>query len=764
MRLRTAICPVFLTVVHGSVMAEDGAGLVAAYHKEVRPVFENYCYDCHGDGSKKGEFALDAYQDIASMIAHRDVWKRVREHIEYRLMPPPEEAAPNDGERKKLLDWIDAAVFPVDAANPDPGHVTLRRLNRNEYQNTLTDLLAVRLDVSSLLPPDDSGHGFDNNGDVLTISPLHLERYLEAARTALDAVTHPDPMPMPKTRVHGRDLQGDGNRTEMGRLLFSNGEAATSFPVADAGRYRIIVTASGTPAEHVPPEFELKMNGGIVAKWKAEKPEHRPESFVHEFRIGNAEILRIAVNFTNDAWFPEHRDPGQRDRNLLVHSIALEGPLDGPPPKKPSSHRRIYGERKADESDADYMTRVLTQFGRKAFRRPPQDGEIERYLAFIGIAKEHGEGIEHAIRMAMEAMLVSPSFLFREEPSVAGSSGGRTLITEHALASRLSYFLWSSMPDEDLLSLADQGKLRAQLDSELERMIRSKKSDAFVSNFAGQWLQLRDMHSISPSRHHFRNFDRSLTRDMRMETEALFRHVLRENLPVRILLDADFTFINQRLAEHYGIPGVEGGEFRRVSLDGTSRRGILNHASILTLTSYPTRTSPVLRGKFILENILATPPPPPPPNIPQLEAPENRRDNLSLREQMERHRDDPACSSCHALMDPIGFGLENFDGVGAWRELENKHPIDPSGQLASGESFTTADELRRLISVDYEPQFRRALASKLLTYALGRGTDWYDRPAIDGIALKARTDDARFHTLIRAVVESVPFQYRRSTP
>lgn len=764
MRSLAVICLFLLTTFRGSVLAEDGGGLMATYRKEVLPVFKNYCYDCHGDGSKKGEFALDAYQDIDSMTAHRDVWKRVREHIEYRLMPPPDEKIPDDGERKKLLDWIDAAVFPVNAANPDPGHVTLRRLNRNEYQNTLTDLLGVKVDVSPLLPPDDSGHGFDNNGDVLTISPLHLERYLEAARTALDAATHPDPMPMPKTRIHGRQLQGNGNRTEMGWLLFTNGEAAASFPAVAAGRYRIMVSASGTPAAQVPPEFELKMNGGIVSQWKVDKPEHRPESFIHEIRISKKEALRIAVNFTNDAWFPEHHDPAQRDRNLLVHSIELEGPLDGPPPAKPASHRRIYRERQAGESDAAYMTRVLTRFGRNAFRRPPQEGEIERYLAFIGVAEKNDEGIEHAIRMALEAMLVSPSFLFREEPVVGGSTGGRTLITEHALASRLSYFLWSSMPDEELLSLADEGKLRARLDRELERMIHSKKSEAFVSNFAGQWLQLRDLQAISPSRHHFRNFDRSLTRDMRLETEALFRHVLRENLPARTLLDADFTFINQRLAEHYGIPGVDGREFRRVSLEGTARRGILNHASILTLTSYPTRTSPVLRGKFILENILATPPPPPPPNIPQLEAPENRRETLSLREQMERHRDDPACSSCHALMDPIGFGLENFDGIGAWRERENKRLIDPSGRLASGESFATAEELRDIIATDYETQFRRALASKLLTYALGRGTDWYDRPAIDEITMKVRSDQASFHTLIRAVVESVPFQYRRAAP
>ena len=742
---------------------DETRDLMAQYRDQVRPVFVNYCYDCHGDGLKRGELALDAYPDIASMIAQRDVWKRIRDHIDFRLMPPPDEPAPGDEERQAMLDWIDAAVFPVDAENPDPGHVTLRRLNRNEYQNTVHDLLDVKVDVATLLPPDDSGYGFDNIGDVLTLSPLHLERYLEAARTALDVATHPDPMPPHQTRIDGKGLKGAGNPSGDRYLLHGNGEASADFKTHGDGFYRIVVTASGTPADHGFPEFNLEVEGETLASWKVETPEHSPERFTHELRVADRRNLRIAVRFTNDAWFPDHQDPAQRDRNLMVHRIVLQGPLDGPRPRKPASHRRLYGDQVAGESDAAYMTRVLARFARNAFRRPPHDREIERYLAFIDIAREQGDGIEHAIRMAMEAMLVSPSFLFREEPTDAVAAEGKMLISEHALASRLSYFLWSTMPDETLLALADEGQLRAQLRAQIERMLLSKKSDALVANFAGQWLQLRDMDAVSPSNKHFTGIDRALTRDMRIETEMLFRHVIRENLPVRTLLDADFTFINERLARHYGIPGVEGGEFRRISLDGTPRRGILNHASILTLTSYPTRTSPVLRGKYILENILDTPPPPPPPNIPQLEEPGSGGEKTSLRQQMERHRDDPNCSSCHALMDPIGFGLENFDGIGAWRDSENRLPIDPSGTLATGESFVTAEELRRIIAVDYESKFRRSIATKMLTYALGRGVEWYDRPAIDEIVLKAGTDDARFHGLVRAVVESVPFQYRRST-
>ncbi|MGC4014363.1 MAG: DUF1592 domain-containing protein [Luteolibacter sp.] len=446
----------------------------------------------------------------------------------------------------------------------------------------------------------------------------------------------------------------------------------------------------------------------------------------------------------------------------MVNRVEIEGPLDGPLPPKPETHRAIYGERSSNENDKTYALRVLSRFARHAFRRPTQAGEVERYLRFIDVAGSQGQDIEHGIRLAMEAMLVSPSFLFREEPILGGGKPDKIVqLGEHALASRLSYFLWSSMPDDRLLDLADTGQLRQHLDEEIQRMIGSPKSDRFVSNFGGQWLQLRNLASAAPDEKRFPNYNRALGRDMRKETELFLGDVLRSNLPIRTLLDADYSFLNGNLARFYGVQGVDGKEFRKTSLSGTPRRGLLGQGAVLMVTSYPTRTSPVLRGKYVLQNLLDLAPPPPPPNIPQLDKGHGR--DMTLREQMELHRRDPSCANCHALMDPIGFAFEQYDAVGSFRDNDKGNPIDTSGKLADGSAFANADELRRLILNQHGNEFQRALASKLLTYALGRGTDWYDRPAIDAITAKAAKDDGRFQTFIRAVIDSVPFQYRRSS-
>jgi hypothetical protein len=757
-------CVAFVAAAATSAPAAS-RDLEAVYRTEILPIFVNYCYDCHGDGVKKGELDMDLYEDIESMIASRDVWQRIRDHIDFRLMPPPDEFAPSDEDREKLIAWIDDAVFPVDPENPDPGRVTLRRLNRTEYRNTISDLLGVTVDVERILPPDDSGYGFDNIGDVLTLSPAHLERYLDAARTALETALHPDPMPMPRTRITGRDLEGQGQRQDPAYFFHTNGAAEARVRLPGPGRYRIEITAGATRGGDELPRMELTIDGETVAGWDVDGMVDDPRVYTGELVIDSRRRTTVGVAFTNDFYDASHPDPALRDRNLQVNGIELHGPLDAPPPPKPETHRRIYGERAEGVEDLDYMTGVLRRFARKAFRRPPMEGEVERYAVFLDLAKEEGDGVEHAIQLALQAMLVSPAFLFREEPGMdagTGEEGGKSLISEHALASRLSYFLWSSMPDERLLELADAGKLRENLDGELARMIASEKSRDFVRNFAGQWLQLRDLDHVSPDHRNFRSFDQELARDMRRETEMLFAHMLKENHPATLLLDADFTFLNRRLAEHYGIPGVEGDGFALVSLEDQPRRGLLGHGSFLTLTSHPTRTSPVLRGKYVLENLLDTPPPPPPPNVPQLEAPESHGENLSLRVQMERHRDDPSCSSCHALMDPIGFGLENFDAIGRWREADNGLAIDSAGKLANGKTFSGPDELRRLITGHQRGDFHRAFATKLLTYSLGRGLEWYDRPAVAGIVMKAEADDGRFQTLISAVVSSVPFQYRRN--
>jgi hypothetical protein len=444
----------------------------------------------------------------------------------------------------------------------------------------------------------------------------------------------------------------------------------------------------------------------------------------------------------------------------MINSVTVSGPLDGPPPPKPSSHRRILVDRKDGEHDSAYALRVLNLFATKAFRRPTRDGEVERYLELVALAKD--EGVEHGILLALEAMLVSPAFLYREEPQPEPDNSKKIQqIDEHSLATRLSYFFWSTMPDATLRDLADRGELRKNLDAELDRLIRDPRSQQFVSNFTGQWLRLRDVEASLPARREFPRFNPRLRDSMRRETEMLFDHIVRNDLPMATLLDASFTFLNDDLARHYGIDGVKGDDFRKVDLSDTRRHGILGHGSFHLLTSYPLRTSPVLRGKYVLENLLDTAPPPPPPNIPQLEPPSRHGDQLSLREQMEKHREDPSCSSCHALMDPIGFGLENFDATGAWRDRDNGKPIDSSGQLIDGHKFQGVEELRKVLVTDHRSEFHRSVASKLLTYSLGRGLDWYDKPALDRIVTETEAANGSSRALIRAVVDSVPFQYRR---
>lgn len=738
-----------------------GGDLSARWEDDIWPILDLHCIDCHGEGISKGDFDLEDYPDIASMQADRETWKRVRTNLEHHLMPPPDEWQPERTDRQAVIDWIDAAVFPVDPAHPDPGRVTLRRLNRIEYQNTLRDLLGVEVKVIDLLPPDDTGYGFDTIGDVLTLSPAHLERFLEAARVALDQALHPEPMPFPRQLIAGPRLEGPGHRSETGHLLGANGEITASFPIATAGRYRVEILASGSQAGGEGPRMELRRDGETLREWSVEEPLGTPGNHRIELDAGSDAPLTLAVAFTNDRHDPEAEDPEQRDRNLLVHEIRLVGPIDGPRLPKPESHRRIYGERAVGESEDDWARGIFRRFARRAFRRPVDPGEADRYLHFVRLGREQGEDVAHGIRLGLEAMLVSPSFLYREEPQPEPDNAERIhLVDEHVLASRLSYFLWSTMPDERLLALAEEGRLRAELDAEIDRMVASPRFGEFVNHFTGQWLELRDVRNHRPAKRHYPDFDGRLLGDMRRETELLFEHLLRENRPATELLDADYSFLNGRLARHYGVADVRGPRFRKVSLQGTPRRGLLGHGSFHLLTSFPVRTSPVLRGAFVLENLLNTEPPPPPPNIPQLGSGKSGDRELTLRQQMEKHREDPSCAACHALLDPIGFGLEHFDADGSYRSEDRAgRPIDASGTLLSGRSFTGTDELRAILLQDHRDAFLRSVASKMLTYALGRGTDWYDKPALDAIVTASA--EGGFRDLLKALVQSTPFQYRR---
>lgn len=754
-----------IAVLFGPRVSEGSEdNLKRVYEDEVLPILINYCYDCHGDGIAEGHLALDDFETIEEMVADREQWQKIRDHIDFRLMPPPGEFAPEAEERAALVRWIDDAVFAVDPDRPDPGHVTLRRLNRTEYQNTLEDLLGVEVGVKELLPVDDSSHGFDNIGNMLTLSPLHMERYLEAAEVALDAAVDLGPPRFAEKRLAGKMFRGMGNQYGESFILTTNGEASIEQPIEKTGRYLMRVSAEGQQAGEEPVKMSLKVGDDEIGLWEvAGSVGH---VFEAEVQLDTVGPVRLGVSFLND-YYSEDAERGVRDRNLILHEVVLKGPVDGPPMEKPASHTAIYGKNPAGLTDDEYFTAVIERFATRAFRRPLLEGEAARYLYFLEGARRDGKSVEEAIRQALAAVLVSPNFLFREEVLDSGDGGGgagfeKVRIGEHTLASRLSYFLWSSMPDDRLRELADRGELRANLRNEIGRMLKSEKAQSLTENFAGQWLQLRDMDSVAPNGDVYGQLAPELWEDMRQETEMLFGEIVKENLPVHNLMSARYTFLNKRLAEHYGIEGEFTDEFRKVDLSGTNRQGILGHGSFLTLSSHSRRTSPVLRGKYVLENLLDTPPPPAPPNVPALSADRPKSDEvLTLRQEFEMHREKPACASCHALMDPIGFGLENFDGVGRWREEDRGMPLDTADQMITGQKFANGAEMREILIHDFKDEFDRAVAVKLLTYGLGRSVEYYDRTAIEEIMLKVQKEDGRFHAYIHAIAESVPFQFRR---
>jgi hypothetical protein len=600
----------------GWLCAAEGPDKVS-YEGQVYPVLEEFCLGCHGE-RERGGLDLRPYAQVEGLSGAEDTFEAVLRVLENGEMPPSNKPQPTMGQRELVVDWIRANLFPVDCEHPDPGRVTLRRLNREEYNNTVRDLLGVEVRPADDFPADDAGYGFDNIGDVLSMPPVLFERYMEAADKVLEA------------------------------------------------------------------------------------------------------------------------------------ALVPENPL----------YRRFFGERLPEDPGVEEARGLLRKFATRAYRRPVKREELDRLVGLYELARGAGEDFEGGVRLGMQGVLVSPHFLFRGEFQRDPDNPEFVRpLDEYALASRLSYFLWSSMPDERLVDLADNGQLRANLEREVDRMLRDPKAKALVANFGGQWLQLRNLDIVRPDARRFPSFDEELRGAMLRETEMFFERIVSEDGSVLDFLEADYTYVNGRLAKHYGMEGVEGDAFRRVELAGTGRAGVLTHGSVLTLTSNPTRTSPVKRGKWVLDNLLGTPPPPPPPNVPELEAQGELKG--SLRERMEQHRQNPNCISCHERMDPIGFGLEHFDGVGAWRDQDGEGEIDASGVLVSGQEFEGAEGLVKVLSSQQQELFVRCLTEKMLTYALGRGLEHYDACAVDKITARVMGQEYRFSSLVGGIVRSVPFQLRR---
>jgi Protein of unknown function (DUF1592)/Protein of unknown function (DUF1588)/Protein of unknown function (DUF1587)/Protein of unknown function (DUF1585)/Protein of unknown function (DUF1595) len=729
-----------------------------AFKAATSALLNDTCAECHNNIQLEAGLDLTRPFTVDSLTKDRDLWELVLTKLKAREMPPPDVPRP-DGQITALVTFLEKEFDRADAAAPpDPGHVTARRLNRTEYTNTIRDLLAIDFHADKSFPTDDSGDGFDNIGDVLTVSPVLMEKYLSAAGRIATRALAAEPLPKPIEVEYSLRFKN------LRRIDPSNVEATHRIDF-DAD-YTLRIGLPGNRARDAKPvTLGLWVDGRLAT---TRSIETKPSGLVY-FNPFSEEELRVPLpegdhvlrlGFIDDGFVKTlaKEDIYKDTVNKWIGSMTIVGPFPSTG-TKPSRAKILVCD---PGTGSLCVTRILSTLARRAYRRPVSTSEVAALAKFVSLARAEGQTVEQGLALAIQAMLVSPNFLFHIEHDVKPTDPASVhRVSDVELASRLSYFLWNSMPDDELLRLADQRQLSVPrvLDAQVTRMLADPKAAALAENFVGQWLETRNLDSIKPDPTKFPAWGPELRDAMKTETRMFFDTILRENRPISDFLDARYTFLNEFLANYYGIPGVEGPEFRRVALTTDERGGILGHGSVLAVSSYPTRTSVVIRGKYILNNILGTPPPPPPANVPALDD-ETVGTAASLRTQMEKHRADPICASCHSRMDPLGFGLENYDAIGRWRTQDGEFPIDSSGVLPSGKSFSTPAEMRQVLA-GMVPEFSQCLTQKMLTYALGRGVERFDRPAIRAITKRLADSGYGFQTLVHEVVRSLPFQSRR---
>lgn len=831
---RPAVLPVvalviLVTVGPRALAAGDG---VAHFRKTVEPVLAEYCIHCHNSNLKKGEVAFDA-EDVKSMLADQGLWLKVFKMLRAEMMPPRGKSHPSAPQIEQVVNWIKYTAFAIDPHNPDPGRVTLRRLNRTEYRNTIRDLMGVDFNADAEFPSDDTGHGFDTIGDVLTISPLLLEKYIAAAKSIVAQAVPTHPWAPAEKRILGQQFtasnvpkQNSGPRTRGDTSLsLSYYKAATAtypFTAEHAGHYQLIldVTASEIFVEGQFDYNKCRMIfkcGDRVLLTRDFSRQGRKAfhfEFEQDWKPGKQELTIEIQPLTP-------KEQQVRTLTLRLDSLTIRGPMDKEHGVRPANYAHFFPgtvPENAQERRA-YVHKLLEAFAGRAYRRPVDRETVDRLVQLAeSAAAKPGRTFEQSVAQAMTVILASPRFLFREEETLPNSTDRYPLLDEFSLASRLSYFLWSSMPDEELFHLAAQGKLRQNLSTQVGRMMADKRSNEFIRNFAGQWLQSRSIESVNVNAFavlskeqprdpkaeqarlrfrelirkppemltegekkelqqlrttFFRGFRRfrqfqltgDLRRAMRQETEMSFEYIVRNDRSLLELLDANYTFLNERLAGWYGIEGVKGAEMRKVSLPAHSPRGgVLSQATYLIITSNPDRTSPVKRGLYILDNLLGTPPPPPPPDIAPLEqAAEGVKGKPpTLREMLAVHRSKALCSACHNRMDPLGLAFENFNALGRWRDKELNQPIEAGGQLLTGESFKNVQELKRILTTTRRLDFYRCATEKMLIYALGRGLETCDMHTVDELTAKLEAAQGHPGVLLRGILESPAFQRRRS--
>ena len=777
-------------------MAQDSSAPSAPY----RTLLNRYCVTCHNERLRTAGLTLDT-ENVAAVTEHAEVWEKVIRKLRAGAMPPEGMPRPEPATYDAFATYLETELDQAAEANPDPGDTGIQRLNRTEYVNAVRDLLAVEIDGNSLLPADDSRFGFDNIGDVLTVSPLLSERYLSAARKISRlAVGNPAVGPgmesydVPKYRMQESQMSPDLPFGTRGGIAIRH-----NFPVD--GEYEVQIRLHRNHREFIrglaePHQLDVRLDGSLIHQFTvggdiqgksapvfstaaqgdiAQELYERNADDALNFRFPAAAGRRlVGVAFLEEALADEgplQQPMTQYDFTQYkggkpaVARVTISGPYEAAGVGETPSRQRIFICAPASpEEEEPCAIRILSTLARLAYRRPVNDADMQTLLALYREGRGRA-GFEAGIEAALERILAGPEFLFRVEQNPPDVTPGTThSVSDLELASRLSFFLWSTIPDEELLSLAENQRLRdpGVLDQQVRRMLADPRAEALVANFAGQWLYLRNLRAVSPDPEVFPYFDDNLREAFQQETEMFFQSMLQEDRSVLDLLDADYTFINDRLARHYGIPNVYGSHFRRVQLTDEQRKGLLGQGSILTVTSYANRTSPVTRGKWLLENILGTPPPPPPPDVPALQERSESGKALSIREAMEQHRANPVCAGCHKIMDPLGFALENFDGIGRWRATDANAPIDPSGALPDGTPFEGPAGLRAVLREKLSEQFVMTVTERLLTYALGRGVEYTDAPVIRKIMKEAEASDYSWSSLIASVTRSMPFQMRKA--
>jgi hypothetical protein len=762
MGLRTAIV---LVVALGGMPQVATAAEDPAFKAKVLPFIQKYCVDCHRGDKPKGGLTLEGYTSETQARKDRKNWLAIQHIIAAGEMPPPrsKKPQPTKDEKEFIISWIENSLTKVDCTGPrDPGRVTIRRLNRAEYNNTIRDLCGVDFKPADDFPADDVGYGFDNIGDVLSFQPILLEKYLAAADKILaTAIKIPEPVQSTKQSYRPqnivtipRDAKSRGPRT---RIVFKSEGSGflEKFNFPAEGEYTIRFRGWGTKVGDEYPKVTIRVNGKDMKTFTVDAAQGKAKTYEVTAKFPGGE-RRVTVAFTNAFEDKENKE----SREFGLELIEIEGPTNAVPPPDPASVKLLLIARPGKELDTrEAAEKVLANFARRAYRRPVKADEVARLMKLFDIATKQGEKFHNALKLPMKAVLVSPHFLYRIEEDPKKPNDVRT-INDFEFATRLSYFLWSTMPDEELFRLAEKGELRKPgvLEAQVKRMLKDPKAKTLAENFAGQWLELRKLRALTPDQGYYPAWDESLRDAMAREGEVFFEYVVQNDRPILEFLDADYTFVNERLARHYGIKGVYGNDFRKVKLPDDRRGGVVTMASTMTITSNPTRTSPVKRGKWILENILGTPPPPPAPDVPEL--PPTGQLKGTLRQQMEQHRADPKCAICHSKLDPLGFGLENFDGIGGWRTKDNKKDIDSSGELPGGVKFSGPAELRKIL-LGKADQFRSCFAEKVLTFALGRGLEYYDKCALDDVVKATKAHGDKFSALVLAIVKSDPFQKRK---